>query len=188
MIPDRSLGSPRPNRTRRRALERVKLMLPSAALLLTVLLILLFVLAEAANAQARTPQTVLMSENEGGRKSQESLGYSDAVIAGGTIYLSGIVVGLRRGETDIAAAYDRVYRRIGSILQRAGASWDDVVDLSSFHTDVEGQIEIMAGVHKRYVKPPYPAWTAIGVSRLLGNGITEIKITARRPEGAPAAR
>jgi hypothetical protein len=35
-------------------------------------------------------------------------------------------------------------------------------------------------VKKNYVKPPYPAWTAIQVSRLIpSNGITEIKIVAK---------
>jgi hypothetical protein len=53
---------------------------------------------------------------------------------------------------------------------------------------VEGQIEQMAAVHKRYVTAPYPAWTAIGVAKILGNGITEIKITAKRPQGAGVAR
>jgi enamine deaminase RidA (YjgF/YER057c/UK114 family) len=134
-----------------------------------------------AEAGERQRATVLMSENEGARKFQEEWGYSDAVVTGDTIYLSGIVVGLREGETDLEAAYERVYRRIGSILQRAGASWDDVVDISSFHTDVERQIGKMAAVHKSHVKPPYPAWTAIGVAKILGGGITEIKVVARRP-------
>ncbi len=141
-----------------------------------------------AAAGERQRSTVLMSENEGARKFQEQWGYSDAVVVGDNIYLSGIVVGLRPGETDLEAAYDRTYRLIGSILKRAGASWDDVVDVSSFHTDVEGQIEKMAAVHKRHVTAPYPAWTAIGVAKVLGGGITEIKITAKRAAGAAAAR
>jgi enamine deaminase RidA (YjgF/YER057c/UK114 family) len=135
--------------------------------------------AEAAGERQRA--TVLMSESEQGRKFQENWGFSDAVITGDTIYLSGIVVGLRPGQTDLKAAYDQVYKRIGQILSRAGASWDDVVDMTSFHTDVEGQIEAMAAVQKSYVKAPYPAWTAIGVARILGGGLTEIKITAKRP-------
>jgi enamine deaminase RidA (YjgF/YER057c/UK114 family) len=136
--------------------------------------------AAAAGAGERQRATVLMSEDEGSRKFQEQWGYSDAVVAGDTVYLSGIVVGMRDGET-MEAAYDRTYRQIGSILKRAGASWDDVFDISSFHTDVEGQIEKMAAAHKRHVKPPYPAWTAIGVAKILGGGITEIKIVAKRP-------
>ena len=141
--------------------------------------------AAATQAGERQRSTVLMSENEGARKFQEQWGYSDAVVVGDTIYLSGIVVGQRPGET-MEAAYERTYGQIGAILKRAGASWDDVVDISSFHTDVEGQIEKMAAVHKRHVKAPFPAWTAIGVARILGGGITEIKIVAKRP--APAAR
>jgi len=38
----------------------------------------------------------------------------------------------------------------------------------------------MVAVKKNYVKPPFPAWTAIQVSRLIPpNGITEIKIVAK---------
>lgn len=140
--------------------------------------------AVPAEAGTRQQAIVLMSENEGARRFQEGWGFSDAVIVGDSIYLSGIVVGMRQGDTDMEAAYERVYSRIGSILKRAGASWDDVIDISSFHTDVEGQIEKMAAVHKRHVKAPYPAWTAIGVAKILGGGITEIKIVAKR---APAA-
>ena len=141
-------------------------------------------LGAPAEAGARQEATVLMAEHEGMRKNQEDWGYSSAVITGDTIYLSGIVAGMRPGDDDMAGAYDRVYRLIGRTLERAGASWDDVVDLSSFHTDVETQVPIMAAVHKKYVKAPYPAWTAIGVARILGQGITEIKITAKRPAGA----
>jgi enamine deaminase RidA (YjgF/YER057c/UK114 family) len=142
--------------------------------------------AAAAGAGERQRSTVLMSEDEGSRKFQEEWGYSDAVIAGDTIYLSGIVVGQRDGEA-MEAAYDRTYRQIDAILARAGASWDDVVDITSFHTDVTAQMPAIVAAHKKYVKAPYPAWTAIDVDRLIPErGITEIKIVAKRP--APTAR
>ena len=152
--------------------------------LATAATLALIPLGGPAEAGERQRATVLMSENEGARKFQENWGFSDAVITGDTIHLSGIVVGQQPGETDLKPGYDRVYRQIGSVLKRAGASWDDVVDMTSFHTDVEGQIEAMAAVHKGYVKAPYPAWTAIGVAKILGGGLTEIKITAKRPAGA----
>jgi enamine deaminase RidA (YjgF/YER057c/UK114 family) len=141
-----------------------------------------------ADAQARRQGTVLVAESERARQLQEKWGFSDAVITGDTIYLSGIVVRPAPGETDLKPAYDRVYQRIGAILKRAGASWDDVVDMTSYHSDVEGQIEAMASVQKSYVKAPYPAWTAIGVARILGGGITEIKITAKKPGAIAGAR
>ena len=138
-------------------------------------------LATPAHAGERQRSTVLMSENAQGRKFQEEWGYSDAVVAGDTIYLSGIVVGQRDGES-LESAYDRTYGQIGAVLNRAGASWDDVVDITSFHTDVAAQMPALVAVHKRFVKAPYPAWTAIDVDRLIPErGITEIKIVARRP-------
>jgi enamine deaminase RidA (YjgF/YER057c/UK114 family) len=137
-------------------------------------------LPATAEAQARRQAQVLMSENEDERRSQEEWGYADAVIVGDTIYLSGVVVGQREGET-LESAYDRAYRRIGAILTRAGASWDDVVDMTTFHTDVIAQMPAIVAVHRRYVAAPFPAWTAIDVDRLIPDrGITEIKIVARR--------
>lgn len=140
-----------------------------------------------ATAQPRAGTTVLMSENPGERAFQERYGFSDAVIAGDTIYLSGVVVGQGPGET-LEAAYERTYQRIAAILARAGASWDNVVDLTSYHTDITAQLDAMAAVHRRHVNAPFPAWTAIDVDRLVPDGgITEIKIVAWR-RSAPAAQ
>lgn len=133
----------------------------------------------------RSNETVLMSARPEARKFQEQYGFSDAVIAGDLIFLSGIVAGKAPGETDLKPGYDRAYQAIGRILERAGASYDDIVDITSFHTDVTAQIDAMAEVQKKYVKAPYPAWTAIDVDRLLPDGgLTEIKIIARRPAKA----
>ena len=141
---------------------------------------LIALLASPAAAGEREKATVLMPENPRALEFQESWGFADAVITGDTIYLSGIVADKRPDEEGYQPAYERVYAQVGAILKRAGASWDDVVDLSSFHTDVDAQIKDMVAVHKRHVKAPYPAWTAIGVSRILGGGVTEIKVVAKR--------
>ena len=143
----------------------------------------LLILLSAAPAAAQETR-VLMSEDEGERRFQEQLGYADAVVAGDTVYLSGVVVGQRDGET-LEAAYERTYVRIGAILKRAGVGWSDVVDVTSFHTDVNAQIQAMAAVQKKHMAGRIPAWTAIDVDRLIPDrGITEIKIVARRPAAA----
>jgi len=140
----------------------------------------------AAQAGSRQQATVLLSEDPGERKFQQDWGYADAVIAGDTVYLSGVVAGLRDGETDLKLAYDRAFARIGKVLERSGASWDDVVDITSFHTDLTTQMPAIVAVKKKYMRDPPPAWTAIGVSRLIPNsGITEIKIVAKLPRKAP---
>ena len=139
----------------------------------------------ATPAAALPPDAVLMSENSGERAFQERYGYADAVIAGDTVYLSGVVAGLAPGETEMTAAYERAFKRLDAILARAGVTWADVVDITSFHTDVKAQLDAMATVKNRYIKAPFPAWTAIGVSRLLPDtGITEIKLIARKPPAA----
>ena len=137
----------------------------------------------AAPSIAREPAQVLMSENPGGRSFQEAVGYADAVIAGDTIYLSGVVAGLAKGETDLAAGYERAFTHIAATLARAGASWDDVVDITTFHTDIGAHIDGFVAVKTKYVKAPFPTWTAIGVSRLYEpTAVVEIKVVARKPK------
>jgi len=131
-------------------------------------------------AGTRQEGTVLMSSDPASLKIEEDWGFSDAIVAGDTIYLSGVVAGVREGETDLRLAYTRAFERIGEILKKAGSSWDDVVEITSFHTDLTTQMPAIVAVKKSYVKPPFPAWTAIQISRLIPtNGITEIKIVAK---------
>ena len=148
-----------------------------------ILLAALLVLPTAAHAGSRQQATVLLSEDPEERKFQQDWGYADAVVSGDTVYLSGVVAGVRPGETDLKLAYERAFARIGKILQRSGASWDDVVDITSFHTDLTTQMPAIVAVKKKYVVGPPPAWTAIEVARLIPDrGITEIKIVAKLPK------
>ncbi len=133
-----------------------------------------------ATATARDPANVLMPENPEARAFQEAVGYATAVIAGDTIYLSGVVAGPAAGESDLAPGYERAFAHIAATLARAGASWDDVVDITTFHTDLAAHIDGFAAVKNRHVKAPFPAWTAIGVSRLYEpTAVVEIKVVAR---------
>ncbi|MGB5484207.1 RidA family protein [Parasphingorhabdus sp.] len=122
----------------------------------------------------------IMPEDPGALEFQNAVGFADAVIAGDTIYLAGVVAAPAPGETDLKPAFARAFERIGHTLERAGASWDDVVDLTTFHTDLPGQINDFAEVKNRYIKAPFPAWTAIGISTLYEpTAVVEIKVVAR---------
>ena len=55
--------------------------------------------ALAPSSYARDPANVLMPENPEARAFQEAVGYATAVIAGDTIYLSGVVAGPADGES-----------------------------------------------------------------------------------------
>ena len=149
----------------------------------TILALLLAATATPALAGARQEATVVMPENPEARKFLEEWGFADAIVAGDTVYLSGVVVGLRPGETDLQAAYARTFDWLGKTLARAGVTWDDVVDITSYHTDLTTQMPAIVAVKNRYVKAPFPAWTAIGVSRLIPDrGLTEIKLVAKLPK------
>lgn len=116
----------------------------------------------------------------------DTLRFAPAVRTGDMLYLSGIVVTLAEDEsfTDIAPAVHRAFDEIDMILAEAGADWSHVVDVTSYLTDLDTHLGPMWAVKAERVPAPYPAWTAIGVSRLYGGdrAIIEIKVTARFPD------
>ncbi len=119
---------------------------------------------------ARQQAKALMDEDPNMAKLEEEWGFSDAMVVGDAIYLSGVIVSIRDGERDLKLAYERAFERIGATLKRAGVTWDDVVDITSFHTDLATQMPAIVAVKNKYVKRPFPAWTAIQVSRLMVDG------------------
>ena len=106
----------------------------------------LLLLASFAQAGARQDAKVVMDSDPEEAKAQAEWGYASAIRVGDTIYLSGVVAGVRKGETDLTLGYARAFERIGETLKSAGASWDDVVDITTFHTDLTTQMPaIVAG-------------------------------------------
>jgi enamine deaminase RidA (YjgF/YER057c/UK114 family) len=142
---------------------------------------------QPANASAapfaRQPQNVVVPERPEIRKFFNEWGFAEAVIDGDRVWLSGIVAGLRPGETmdDAELAYDRALKMLGDVLKRSGSSFDGVVDITTFHTDLPAQFEGFRKVKDRYIREPFPAWTAIDIDRLVPDGgLVEIKVVARR--------
>lgn len=140
----------------------------------------------AGEPYARTSHTVVVPVQRERQRDLEEWGYADAVVDGDRVWLSGVVAGLRPDETiaDEEAAFERAFERIGDVLERSGASFDGVVEMTSFHTDLPAQIEAFKKVKHHYIRGPFPAWTAIGVTRLVPDwGLVEIRIVARRRPG-----
>lgn len=78
-------------------------------------------------------------------------------------------------EQQFVAAFEDVKR----VLEHAGASLADVVEMTTFHVDFDEHLGTFMKVKDRYVNEPYPAWTAIGVSALAFGSLVEIKVVAR---------
>ncbi len=137
------------------------------------------IIGSSASALAEPKQT-LMPDSEQGRAFMEQFGFSEAVIHNDTVYLSGVIAGpTPQGMTD-EESYARTFAYLGTILKRAGSSWDDVIDITTYHVDIEQSMPPLAAAKNRFVKAPFPAWTAIDIDRLFTpGGLVEIKITAR---------
>lgn len=148
----------------------------------------LFAAAQAATATpappfARRPENVVMPARPEFRKYFDEWGFAQAVIDGDRVWLSGVVAGLRGDETiaDQEAAYDRAFKQLASVLERSGSSFDGVVEMTTYHTDLPAQFDAFVKVKHRYVREPFPAWTAIDIDRLVPDGgLVEIKLVARR--------
>jgi enamine deaminase RidA (YjgF/YER057c/UK114 family) len=139
-------------------------------------------LPAATPLHAKEPKTVIMPDDPSRKKLWEEWGLADAVVHGDTVWLSGVVAAMPAGQTDQAAAFDSAFQRIGAILAKAGAGWDDVVEMTTYHTDVTTQMKDFIVVKRRYVRAPYPAWTAIDIDRLIPEGgLVEIRVVARKP-------
>lgn len=73
------------------------------------------------------------------------------------------------------------FQNLAATLKAAGCGFDHIVDVTTFHTDPEGQFPtIMAVKQEVFSAPPYPNWTAVGVNWLAGFDF-EIKVIARVP-------
>ncbi len=119
---------------------------------------------------------------EGMEDVYEKIGYAPGVLVGDVLYVSGQI---GRGpdmqlveprEAQIVQAFENLKR----VLEKAGGTLEDIVDLSTFHTDMR-DLPLFIKVRNQYLTSyPLPAWTATG-AHMLGGGpgyIIEIKAVA----------
>ena len=110
--------------------------------------------------------------------------YSAAIASGDLLFVSGQVGSRSDGspEPDFAKQVHLAFSNLEATLVAGGCTFDDVVDVTTFHTDPENQFETVLDAKGRiFSKPPYPNWTAIGVSWLAGFAF-EIKVIAQTPD------
>lgn len=109
--------------------------------------------------------------------------YSAAIRSGDLLFLSGQVGSKPDGspEPDFETQVRLAFANLESTLAAGGCTFDDIVDVTTFHTDPEKQFgTIMTVKSEVFAWAPYPNWTAIGVNWLAGFDF-EIKVIARIP-------
>ncbi len=117
----------------------------------------------------------------------ERFNYSPAVKVGNLIFAAGQVgrdsdmnVIDSSLEDHIVAAWENV----GKVLAAAGASFEDIVEMTTFHVDLQEQLPLFLEIKDRYIPRTAvpPAWTAIGITELtFPKQLVEIKVVAVVP-------
>lgn len=109
--------------------------------------------------------------------------YSAAIRSGDLLFVSGQVGSREDGtpEPDFAAQVRLAFANLQATLAAGGCTFDDIVDVTTFHTDPQTQFETITAVKNEvFTQAPYPSWTALGVNWLAGFDF-EIKVIARIP-------
>lgn len=109
--------------------------------------------------------------------------YSAALRSGDLLFVSGQVGSREDGspEPEFGLQVRLAFRNLVAVLEAAGCTLDDIVDVTTFHTDPDTQFEtVMAVKNDVFSGEPYPNWTAVGVTWLAGFDF-EIKVIARIP-------
>lgn len=114
----------------------------------------------------------------------ERFRYSPGVKIGNVLYIAG-QVGRDEHLTVIEgkeAQFVQAFENVKKVLTAAGATFDDVVEMVTYHTDMR-DLQLFMQVKDRYFVNTYPTWTGIGTPALAMPGLfVEIKCTAILPD------
>jgi reactive intermediate/imine deaminase len=103
--------------------------------------------------------------------------YSQAVRAGGFVYLSG-QIGLDPAtmvlEAGIEGQIHRAFSNLRAVAEAAGLGLDDAVKLTIFMTDL-GHFPKVNEIMAQYFREPYPARATVGVAALPRQALVEVE-------------
>ena len=109
--------------------------------------------------------------------------FAPAVVDGKHLRCSG-VIGIKLADGSVSpdptSQFAQAFDNLAEVLEAGGASFADITEMTTFHVDLKAHLGAFMAVKDRYIKEPYPAWTAIGIVELaVPGGLVEIRVTAR---------
>lgn len=110
-------------------------------------------------------------------------GYSPAILSGDLLFVSGMVGAREDGtpEPDLPQQVKLSFESLRGVLEAAGCTFDDVIDVTMFLVDPEASMSLMLeAMRKAFPREPFANVTAVGVNWLAGFQF-EIKVIARVP-------
>jgi len=109
------------------------------------------------------------------QKSYDRFHFAPAYRVGDTLYVSGVI---GNGES-LEDEFGDAFASLSSVLESAGFSMDDIVEMTSFHVDMSQTLGAFMAARDAAMTEPWPAWTAIGCTELaIPGGRAEVKVTA----------
>ena len=107
--------------------------------------------------------------------------YSQATRVGDLIWVSGQVgtdARMKPGK-GMEEQARLAFESLRTVLAAAGASLADIVELTTFHTNLRGEMQVFSKVKDTFFTERYPSWTAVGVTDLAIPGLcVEIRAVA----------
>ena len=101
--------------------------------------------------------------------------YSQAVVAGNTVYLSG-QIGLDPATMTMADGFEaqtlRVFENLKAVAEAAGVALADAVKVNLYLIDLADFAKVNE-IMSRYFRQPYPARAAVGVKELPRGALVE---------------
>jgi 2-iminobutanoate/2-iminopropanoate deaminase len=108
--------------------------------------------------------------------------FSQAVKVDGFIYFSGQVAQDpttgKVVEGGIVPETERLFQNLSALLKAASKSFDDVVRVGVFLTNMSDYVP-MNGIYAKHFSPPFPARTTIGVAALPLGARVEIDLVVK---------
>jgi enamine deaminase RidA (YjgF/YER057c/UK114 family) len=101
--------------------------------------------------------------------------FSQAVQQGDTVWVSGQVGFGKDGTHEDLESQARIaFQNLERVLAAAGASLKDIVELVTYHVDMD--LGTFGRVKDEFIPEDYPAWTVVGVTAL---ALPELKVEIR---------
>lgn len=79
---------------------------------------------------------------------------------------------------DIEAQCHSVFRNVKNILEEAGSSWERIVDVTVYLTDMKNDFPIYNRIYAEYFKDNLPCRTTLEINRLPSPIAIELKVIA----------
>lgn len=108
--------------------------------------------------------------------------YSQAVLVGDTLYVSGnIPVNPKTGDVadGIVNQSKQVFENMKAVLNEAGMGFENVVKTTAFLTDLSN-FATFNEIYASYFVAPYPARSCVEVNKLPKNVLVEVECIAKK--------